>query len=381
MAYIGRQLTAGNYLKLDDLSSQFNGSTTQFNLTSGGQAFYPGSPFSILVSLAGIIQEPDSAYQIDQSTITFAIAPQASDDFFCIALGVALAIGVPGEGTVTGSKFAKPFNYDNGLLYLDDTNNYVGINTTSPGFDLEVGPVGASGTSLRINGEALTDTLRVGGATTFTEDLVVTGNARITGILTIGTASITLDANAGKLTGIQEIVLGEVGSANTVSITQSESGTVSFSSSDGTTANVGVGTTVSINTTGIISATTFVGNLHNTVITNYAETAVNVGTLSTTVTNNIGLSTGNVFYGNLPATAGIVTFSFTTGHTTDASSFTLYLTNAASGTPTLGWPAAVTFPGGTAPDRTTAANKTDIWTFSTFNNGTTWYGDIAMYNL
>lgn len=369
MAYIGRQLTAGNYLKLDDISSQFDGSTTQFNLTSGSQAFYPGSPFSILVSLAGIIQEPDSAYQIDQSTITFATAPQASDSFFCIALGVSLGIGVPGDGTVTGSKFAKPFNYDNGLLYLDDTNNYVGINTTSPGVDLEV------------NGEALIDTLRVGSATTFTEDLVVTGNARITGILTIGTASITLDANAGTLTGLQEIVLGEVGSANTVSITQSESGTVSFSNSDGTAANVGVGTTVSINTTGIVSATTFVGNLHNTVITNYAETAVNVGTLSTTVTNNIGLSTGNVFYGNLPATAGIVTFSFTTGHTTDASSFTLYLTNAATGTPTLSWPAAVTFPGGTAPDRTTAANKTDIWTFSTYNNGTDWYGDIAMYNL
>ena len=106
MAYLGRELTSGNYLKLDDISSQFNGSTTTFNLTSGGQAFYPGSAFSILVSLGGVIQEPESGYVIDQNTITFASAPQASDDFFCIVLGVALGIGVPGEGTVTFSKLA-----------------------------------------------------------------------------------------------------------------------------------------------------------------------------------------------------------------------------------------------------------------------------------
>lgn len=104
MAYLGRSLTSGNYLKLDDISSQFNGSTKTFNLTSGGQAFYPGSAFSLLVSLGGVIQEPESGYTIDQSAITFASAPGASDDFFCIVLGVALGIGVPGDGTVSTSK-------------------------------------------------------------------------------------------------------------------------------------------------------------------------------------------------------------------------------------------------------------------------------------
>ena len=100
MAYIGRQLNAGNYLKLDDISSQFNGSTVRFNLTSGGNPHYPGSAFSILVSLGGVIQEPRSAYEIDENQIIFAAAPQSTDDFFCISLGEALAIGVPGEGTV-----------------------------------------------------------------------------------------------------------------------------------------------------------------------------------------------------------------------------------------------------------------------------------------
>ena len=100
MPYIGRELTAGNYLKLDDISSQFNGSTTTFNLTSGGQAFFPGSAFSILVSIGGVIQEPNSSYEINNSQIVFAQAPIQTDDFFCIALGVALGVGVPADGSV-----------------------------------------------------------------------------------------------------------------------------------------------------------------------------------------------------------------------------------------------------------------------------------------
>ena len=100
MPYIGRELTAGNYLKLDDISSQFDGSKTTFNLTSGGQAFFPGSAFSILVSVAGVIQEANSAYEINNSQIVFAQAPGASDDFFCIALGLALGVGVPADSSV-----------------------------------------------------------------------------------------------------------------------------------------------------------------------------------------------------------------------------------------------------------------------------------------
>ena len=51
MAYIGRQQTSSTFLKLDDISSQFNSSTTTFNLTLGGQAFFAGNPYSLLISL------------------------------------------------------------------------------------------------------------------------------------------------------------------------------------------------------------------------------------------------------------------------------------------------------------------------------------------
>ena len=56
MAYIGRQLTQGNFIKLDDLQSQFDGSKTTFNLTTGGSAYTPGSANALLVSLGGVIQ-------------------------------------------------------------------------------------------------------------------------------------------------------------------------------------------------------------------------------------------------------------------------------------------------------------------------------------
>ena len=39
MAYIGRQQSPGSFIKLDDLSSQFNDSTTQFSLKVGGTPF------------------------------------------------------------------------------------------------------------------------------------------------------------------------------------------------------------------------------------------------------------------------------------------------------------------------------------------------------
>ena len=86
MGLIGRQQSSGAFLKLDDISSQFDGSTSTFNLTLGGQAFFAGNPYTLLVSLGGVIQEPIAAFTITESQINFASAPIAGADFFIVVL-------------------------------------------------------------------------------------------------------------------------------------------------------------------------------------------------------------------------------------------------------------------------------------------------------
>ena len=86
MGLIGRQQSSGAFLKLDDISSQFDGSTTTFNLTIGNQAFFAGNPYTLLVSLGGVIQEPISSFTINQNQINFASAPRAGADFFIVVL-------------------------------------------------------------------------------------------------------------------------------------------------------------------------------------------------------------------------------------------------------------------------------------------------------
>ena len=205
MPYIGRDLNRGNYLKLDDISSSFDSSTTTFNLTVGGSAFTPGSAFAILVSVGGVIQEPESAYQVNNSEITFANAPTAQDSFFCIALGVSLGIGVPGSGTVNGPQMAKPFNYD-GFFYLDDANNRVGINSSAPKVALDVnGNAKISG--ILTAGSYSGPISNPSGISTF-YDVRVTNNLTVEGSTTtldtdlIGVDRVEVAANSNSIVGV-----------------------------------------------------------------------------------------------------------------------------------------------------------------------------------
>ena len=115
MPYIGRQLTQGNFIKLDDLQSQFNGTTTTFSLTAGGQAYKPGSSNALLVSLGGVIQEAGSAYTLNQDEITFSNPPTADANIFIIALGNSVSIGVPADGTIDATKLNTSFGEYTGV--------------------------------------------------------------------------------------------------------------------------------------------------------------------------------------------------------------------------------------------------------------------------
>ena len=172
MPYIGRQLTQGNFIKLDDLQSQFNGTKTTFSLTAGGQSYKPGSSNALLVSLGGVIQEAGSAYTLNQDEITFSNPPTADANIFIIALGNSVSIGVPADKAVTAAKLS------------DNLGEYSGIGTI-----IVSGIVSA--TSLRGDGRFLTG---VAAGKFITETAGISTNT------SVGINTSTVDDN--DLTGI-----------------------------------------------------------------------------------------------------------------------------------------------------------------------------------
>ena len=115
MPYIGRQLTQGNFIKLDDLQSQFNGTKTTFNLTTGNKSYTPGSANALLVSLGGIIQEVGTSFTVTNDQITFSNPPTADAQIFIIALGNSVTIGTPANGTVDATKLNSAFGEYTGV--------------------------------------------------------------------------------------------------------------------------------------------------------------------------------------------------------------------------------------------------------------------------
>ena len=107
MAYIGKQPTVGNFVKLDAITTS---ATATYNLLNGGVAYSPQSANHCIVSLNGVIQEPTSAsnvggFTISGSTIVFTSALTATDVIdFILVLGDVLNIGTPSDGTVTFPK-------------------------------------------------------------------------------------------------------------------------------------------------------------------------------------------------------------------------------------------------------------------------------------
>ena len=228
----------------------------------------------------------------------------------------------------------------------------VGIGTTNPRFLLEVGAVGASGTTLFVNGDA-----------------------RITGIVTIGPASITLNGTTNIInvgTGITingstgiisatSIVLGGTtltGAAVTfitagsgISVNQG-TGNVTITATGGgssqfvttaagihTLSNVGIGTTNPTSAltvtgngtfTGVVTATTFVGALTGTAST--ATLATNAQGITGTPNITVGIITTSSLrgYSALVGTASSTTTTFIVTVTSKTSNHRYFGTGSGS---------------------------------------------------
>ena len=116
MAYIGRDPQYGAFEK-QPLTA--DGSTTTFTLD-----YTVGSSSSLLVSVAGVHQEPEVAYNLatNGTQITFTAAPASGDTVFVIFLGVALEVATIGSGLITSRTELAEQAADDDLLLVYDTS-------------------------------------------------------------------------------------------------------------------------------------------------------------------------------------------------------------------------------------------------------------------
>jgi len=163
------------------------------------------------------------------------------DDNYIIQYSSATSKWIAKTGNVGGAG-----TWASNTIGVHTTRN-VGINTTSAKSDYALwvaGKMGVEGDleydeatarNWNISGVATAAKMHVGGGTTFPEDLVVTGNTRIVGILTIGTSSIIIDGEQEEIS-IGSTIDGEDG----VTITNSA-------------VTIGAGVTISAAASGINS--------------------------------------------------------------------------------------------------------------------------------
>ena len=106
MAYLGAEPVPGQNREVDDISSGFNGSTTAFTLQVESQNVSPESANNILVSIAGVLKNPNTDYTINASTITFTSAPTSGQAFFGLILGAGINTSTVADGSITQAKLA-----------------------------------------------------------------------------------------------------------------------------------------------------------------------------------------------------------------------------------------------------------------------------------
>jgi hypothetical protein len=161
----------------------FSRSTSTFTATGGQTTFNVTYTVDYLdVFVNGVLLTSTEYTANNGSTVVLTEGATQGDIVICIAYG--------SSGSVYWNK-----NLNQDIYTLSN----VGVGTSTPRFDLEVGPVGAATTSLWVNGDA-----------------------RVTGILSVGQGTITLNGNTDRVgigtTNITEAlhVVGNIYSSGTV---------------------------------------------------------------------------------------------------------------------------------------------------------------------
>ena len=168
MAYIGKSPEHGTFEK-QDLTA--DGSTTTFTLN-----YTVGSSSAILVSVSGVIQEPETAYNLSTggTKIVFSAAPESGEDIFVIFLGIAFDAGtLLGTGTITGQT-AETSVADDDLVLIFDTSASALRKMTKANFAPSVSLTYAVNANL--TGDGSTTGFTIGTSGRSQNDILVTVN-------------------------------------------------------------------------------------------------------------------------------------------------------------------------------------------------------------
>ena len=93
-----------NIRELDDISSGFDGSETAFTMAVGGAGVSPVTSQQMLISLGGVMQNPNQDFTVAGTQLTFTTAPIGGLSFFGIILGTDLTLNTIPDGSVTFAK-------------------------------------------------------------------------------------------------------------------------------------------------------------------------------------------------------------------------------------------------------------------------------------
>ena len=168
MAYIGRGPETGSFEKQTFTA---DGSTTTFTLS-----YTVGSSSAILVSVSGVLQEPEVAYNIASggTTIVFTGAPESGETIFLVYLGVAYDAGtLLGTGAITGQT-AETSVADDDLILIYDTSATALRKMTKANFAPSVSLSYAVNANL--TGDGSTTGFTIGTSSRSQNDILVTVN-------------------------------------------------------------------------------------------------------------------------------------------------------------------------------------------------------------
>jgi len=116
--YIGKPPASGLFKKLDSITVS-NG-TAAYSLQYNSSAFAPATAEQLIVSVKGVIQAPNDAYNISGSTITFSENLVTGDVIdFIVALGEVGNSVTPVDGSVDINKMSTSIMKDNAIRVND----------------------------------------------------------------------------------------------------------------------------------------------------------------------------------------------------------------------------------------------------------------------